>query len=62
VAETRNQAELRVLELAARSSIEGRYGRALSDQEWAATKRALLDLAKLLRDWGAEKAHADRAA
>jgi len=54
--------ELRRLELAARSSLEDHYGRALSDQEWAAAKRALLDLAKLLRDWGRKEAHADRAA
>jgi len=62
LAETRNQAELRVLQLAARSSIENHYGRALSDQEWAAAKRALLDFTKLLRDWGRKEAHADRAA
>jgi len=53
---------LRVLQLAARSSIENHYGRALSDQEWAAAKRALLDFTKLLRDWGRKEAHADRAA
>jgi hypothetical protein len=53
---------LRVLELAARSSLEDHYDRTLSDPEWAAAKRALLDFAKLLRDWGRKEAHADRAA
>ena len=54
--------ESRRLEFAARSSLENHYGRPVSDQEWAAAKRALLDFAKLLRDWGRKKTHADRAA
>ena len=54
--------ELRRLELAARSSLEDQSGRALSDQEWAAARRALLDFVKLLRDWERKNIHADRAA
>ena len=39
------------LELAARAALAERYGRPLSDEEWAAAKYALLELGKLLRDW-----------
>jgi hypothetical protein len=39
------------LERAARDSLEERYGRPLSDDEWASAKYALLELGKVLRDW-----------
>ena len=54
--------ELRRLELAACSCLEARYGRALSEAEWASAKRALLDFGRLLRDWSQGAVHADRAA
>ena len=50
------------LELAARSCLEARYGRALSEAEWASAKRALLDFGRLLCDWSQGAVHADRAA
>ena len=43
--------DLQRLERAARESLADAYGRALSDEEWAAAKHALLELGKLLRDW-----------
>jgi hypothetical protein len=44
-------ADLQHLELAARDALAERYGRALTDEEWAAAKHELLELAQLLRDW-----------
>ena len=35
----------------ARSAIEDRYGRPLSDEEWEQATYALLEFARLLRDW-----------
>ena len=43
--------ELRRLERAARASVEERYGRPMSDEEWAKAKYALLEFGHLLRDW-----------
>ncbi len=54
--------DLQRLEQAARSSLEERYGRPLSDDEWASAKRALLDFGRLILDWSEGKNHADRAA
>ena len=39
------------LERAARKSVEERYGRPLSNEEWAEAKHALLEIGRLLRDW-----------
>jgi predicted aminopeptidase len=39
------------LERAARDCLEQRYGRPLSDEEWASAKYALLELGKVLCDW-----------
>jgi hypothetical protein len=39
------------LERAARACLEERYGRPLSDEEWARDKQALLEFGKLLVDW-----------
>lgn len=39
------------LERAARDALAEHYGHALSDEEWAQAKYALLELGKLLRDW-----------
>ena len=43
--------DLQELERAAREALADRYGRPLSDDEWAAAKYALLELGRLLRDW-----------
>jgi len=58
----RNSDQLRQAEIQARAALEERYGRALSDQEWAAAKAALLDFVKLLREWERNRHHADQAA
>ena len=43
--------DLPSLERAARDALAARYGRPLSDEEWATAKYALLELGKLVRDW-----------
>ena len=42
------------LEAAARTAIELRADRALTDAEWAATRTRLLDFAGILRGWDRE--------
>ena len=39
------------LEQAARAALAERYGRPLTDEEWAQAKYHLLALARLVRDW-----------
>lgn len=51
---------LQQLEHAARDALSAKYGRPLSDEEWATAKYALLELGKLMRDWS--KAVDERAA
>jgi hypothetical protein len=44
-------ADLQSLERAARESLAAAYGHPLSDAEWTSAKYALLEFAKLARDW-----------